>query len=81
MLEFDDLATRDSYDVIVVGARVAGATVAALLGDAGYQVLLVDRDAFPSPTLSTHFFRGLAWLVSSNGWSYSIRCWPWGRHP
>lgn len=58
MLEFDDLATRDSYDLIVVGARVAGATVAALLGDAGYQVLLVDRDAFPSPTLSTHFFRG-----------------------
>ncbi len=46
------------YDVIVVGARIAGATVAALLGDAGHRVLLADRGSFPSPTLSTHFFRG-----------------------
>lgn len=45
-------------DVLVVGARVAGATLAALLGDAGHSVLLIDRAAFPSPTLSTHFFRG-----------------------
>jgi flavin-dependent dehydrogenase len=29
-----------------------------LLGEAGYKVLLVDRAAFPSDTLSTHFFRG-----------------------
>ena len=47
-----------AYDVIVVGARIAGSTVAALLGDAGYSVLLVDRATIPSPTLSTHFFRG-----------------------
>ena len=47
-----------AYDALVVGARVAGATVAALLGDAGRRVLLVDRAAFPSPTVSTHFFRG-----------------------
>ncbi len=45
------------YDVIIVGARVAGSIVAALLGDAGYRVLLVDRATFPSATLSTHFFR------------------------
>lgn len=32
--------------------------MAALFGDAGYRVLLVDRATFPSPTLSTHFFRG-----------------------
>ncbi|HYO49519.1 MAG TPA: NAD(P)/FAD-dependent oxidoreductase [Chloroflexia bacterium] len=55
--------TSDRYDVIVVGARVAGSTVAALMGDAGHKVLLIDRAAFPSPTLSTHFFRG-AWMVS-----------------
>ena len=47
-----------TYDALVVGARVAGATVAALLGDAGCRVLLVDRDTFPSSTLSTHYFRG-----------------------
>lgn len=45
-------------DVLVVGGRVAGATVAALLADAGLRVLVVDRASFPSSTLSTHFFRG-----------------------
>ena len=49
---------RDRYDVIVVGARVAGSTLAALLGDAGVSVLLLDRARFPSTTPSTHFFRG-----------------------
>ena len=47
-----------SVDVLVVGARVAGSTLASLLGSAGHRVLLVDRASFPSPTLSTHFFRG-----------------------
>jgi flavin-dependent dehydrogenase len=46
------------YDALVVGARVAGSTLAALLGEAGYRVLLVDRARFPSSALSTHFFRG-----------------------
>ena len=54
---------RDHYDVIVVGARVAGSTLAALLGDAGMTVLLLDRARFPSTTVSTHFFRG-AGMVS-----------------
>lgn len=51
------------YDVVIIGARVAGAIAAALLGDAGARVLLVDRVSFPSSTVSTHFFRG-AGLVS-----------------
>ena len=46
------------YDVLIAGARVAGSTLAALLGKAGYRVLLVDRARFPSAALSTHFFRG-----------------------
>lgn len=52
-----------AYDAAVIGARVAGATVAALLGDAGYRVLLIDRASFPSATLSTHFFRGAGLLA------------------
>jgi flavin-dependent dehydrogenase len=52
-----------TYDALVIGARVAGATVAALLGDAGYRVLLIDRASFPSSTLSTHFFRGAGLLA------------------
>jgi flavin-dependent dehydrogenase len=42
------------YDAIIVGARVAGATLALQLARQGRRVLLVDRDRFPSDTLSTH---------------------------
>src|SRR5918912_932460 len=42
------------YDVIVVGARVAGASTAMLLARRGLSVLVVDRAHFPSDTLSTH---------------------------
>ena len=42
------------YDAIIVGARIAGSTLAMLLGDQGWKVLLLDRSAFPSDTLSTH---------------------------
>jgi 2-polyprenyl-6-methoxyphenol hydroxylase-like FAD-dependent oxidoreductase len=42
------------YDVIVVGARCAGAPVAMLLARQGYRVLVVDRATFPSDTISTH---------------------------
>src|SRR3954454_20734055 len=49
------------YDAIVIGARCAGAPTAMLLARQGHRVLLVDRAAFPSDTLSTHGiqFRGL----------------------
>jgi 2-polyprenyl-6-methoxyphenol hydroxylase-like FAD-dependent oxidoreductase len=46
------------YDVVIVGARVAGASLALLLGQQGHRVLLIDRDSFPSDTLSTHFVGG-----------------------
>jgi flavin-dependent dehydrogenase len=41
------------YDVIVVGARVAGAPTAMLLARKGYKVLLVDKSTFPSDILSS----------------------------
>jgi flavin-dependent dehydrogenase len=43
-----------TYDAIVVGARAAGSPTAMLLARRGYRVLAVDRDRFPSDTLSTH---------------------------
>jgi 2-polyprenyl-6-methoxyphenol hydroxylase-like FAD-dependent oxidoreductase len=46
--------TRQSYDVIVVGARCAGSPTAMLLARNGYKVLLVDKATFPSDTISTH---------------------------
>lgn len=45
------------FDVIVVGARVAGSLLGSLLGGLGHSVLVIDRAEFPSETLSTHFFR------------------------
>lgn len=43
-----------SYDVLVVGARAAGAATAMLLARAGLRVLAVDRAPEGTDTLSTH---------------------------
>lgn len=43
-----------THDVIVVGARAAGAATALLLARLGHDVLVVDRTALPSDTISTH---------------------------
>lgn len=42
------------HDVIVVGARCAGAATAMLLAAQGLDVLVLDRAALPSDCLSTH---------------------------
>jgi menaquinone-9 beta-reductase len=43
------------YDVVVIGARCAGASFATFLARGGLKVLLVDRDTLPSDVvLSTH---------------------------
>jgi 2-polyprenyl-6-methoxyphenol hydroxylase-like FAD-dependent oxidoreductase len=44
------------YDVIIVGARCAGAPTAMLLARRGHRVLLCDRAAFPSDTVSNGMF-------------------------
>lgn len=58
-----DDKTPSEYDVIIVGARVAGAALATLLSRQGHRVLLLDKAHFPSDTLSTHFFRAPAMRV------------------
>jgi 2-polyprenyl-6-methoxyphenol hydroxylase-like FAD-dependent oxidoreductase len=45
---------RPSYDVVIVGARAAGAATAMLLARRGVRVLVVDKEAPGSDTLSTH---------------------------
>ena len=42
------------FDVIIVGARVAGSAAAIMLAHAGLRVMLADKAAFPSDTISTH---------------------------
>lgn len=41
-------------DVVIVGARVAGAATATHLARAGRDVVMLDRAQFPSDTISTH---------------------------
>jgi flavin-dependent dehydrogenase len=49
------MTTESRYDVVIVGARCAGATLATLLARAGASVLLLDKDRLPSDQiLSTH---------------------------
>lgn len=57
-----------TYDVIVVGARAAGAATAMLLARQGRRVLVVDRDRYGTDTLSTHaLMRGGVLLLSRWG--------------
>jgi flavin-dependent dehydrogenase len=45
----------EEKDAVIVGARCAGSTLAIALAERGWDVALVDRDTFPSGTVSTHF--------------------------
>ena len=57
-----------SWDVVVVGGRVAGASTALLLARAGARVLVVDRARRGSDTLSTHaLMRGGVLLLNRWG--------------
>jgi flavin-dependent dehydrogenase len=50
------MQTRKSqhYDVVIAGARCAGAATAMLLARQGARVLLLDRSGYGTDTLSTH---------------------------
>ncbi len=48
------------YDAVIVGARVAGAGMAAFLSRAGFRVLLLERVQFPKPALSCPLYFGNA---------------------
>ncbi|TQF82495.1 FAD-dependent monooxygenase [Elioraea sp. Yellowstone] len=48
------MRSANAYDVVVVGARCAGAATAMLLARRGLRVLVVDRGQYGTDTLSTH---------------------------
>ena len=59
--------SHSSYDVVVAGARVAGAATAMLLAERGLRVLVVDPVPQGRDTLSTHaLMRGA--VVQLNRW-------------
>jgi flavin-dependent dehydrogenase len=47
-------SVQHRHDVVVVGARAAGAATALLLARLGHDVVLVDQAVFPADTVSTH---------------------------
>lgn len=53
----------ESFDVIIVGARCAGAPLATMLARAGLRVCVLDKDRFPSDTPSTHGIQPAGVLV------------------
>lgn len=50
------MSTPSTYDVIIVGGRLAGASTAMLLARAGLRVLVLEQGRYGSDTLSTHAF-------------------------
>ncbi|UOR11101.1 NAD(P)/FAD-dependent oxidoreductase [Halobacillus amylolyticus] len=54
---------EEYVDVVIVGARVAGSSLAILLGEIGKRVLLIDKASFPSDTLSTHHMSHVHYLA------------------
>lgn len=68
------------YDVVIVGARCAGSSLAMLLARAGHQVLVVDRATFPSDTMSTHFVQSPGMLRLAQ-WDLSDRLFATGCPP
>jgi 2-polyprenyl-6-methoxyphenol hydroxylase-like FAD-dependent oxidoreductase len=55
------------FDVVVVGARCAGAATAMLLARSGRRVLVVDRGRYATDTVSTHALMRAA-VVSLHRW-------------
>ena len=47
----------EHFDVVVVGARCSGSSLAALLARRGLRVAVVEQATFPQDTLSTHVFQ------------------------
>jgi 2-polyprenyl-6-methoxyphenol hydroxylase-like FAD-dependent oxidoreductase len=45
----------EEKDAVIVGGRCGGSTLAIDLAKRGWDVLVVDRDTFPSETVSTHY--------------------------
>ena len=45
-----DTPLRNNYDCVVMGGGPGGSATAALVAEAGYSVLLVEREAVPRST-------------------------------
>jgi flavin-dependent dehydrogenase len=58
---------QDEYDVIVVGGGPAGSTVAALVAEAGFSTLLVERDREPRRKVGESLMPDTYWVFERLG--------------
>jgi flavin-dependent dehydrogenase len=72
--------SSSQYDVVVVGARVAGAASAMLLARSGHRVLMVDRAEPGSDTVSTHTILRLG-MLQLHRWGLADRLVSTGTPP
>jgi 2-polyprenyl-6-methoxyphenol hydroxylase-like FAD-dependent oxidoreductase len=71
---------RHRHDVVVVGARAAGAATALLLARLGHDVALLDRNTLAADTLSTHQIARPG-VVQLHRWGCSGPSWTAERRP
>ena len=58
---------HSEYDCIVVGGGPSGSTAAALVADAGYRVLLLERDALPRRKVGESLMPETYWVFERLG--------------
>ena len=46
------MVNNSFYDIIIVGAKAAGSSLVVMLGERGYNILLLDRLRFSSDILN-----------------------------
>ncbi len=56
-----------NYDVIVIGGGPSGSTTAALVADAGYRVLLIERDSEPRRKVGESLMPETYWIFQRLG--------------
>ena len=58
---------RNEYDCVVIGAGPAGGTAAAIIADAGHQVLLVEREKMPRFHVGESLMPEVYWTLKRLG--------------
>ena len=58
---------QSAYDCIVIGGGPSGSTTAALVAEAGYRVLLLERDAEPRRKVGESLMPETYWIFERLG--------------
>jgi len=65
---------NSTYDCIVVGGGPAGSTTAALVADAGYSALLIEREKMPRMHVGESLMPEIHWTIKRLGMLKKLRC-------